>query len=448
MSIVGCGQSSKGPSDAVESSAASRPSLKIWIVDAPELEKELSVRWQAASDQALKIENFSARDALSREAFNADVVIYPGTLLGDLVKKDAISRLPLEAIATKESENSLDSIVYSWPVRWRNISTFGSHVYAVPLGATNLGAILYGVDFAPLNELQTLLNGSTDPKSQSIGHWNQLLTDVEKALTSSARQREEWLLSRLAMLEDHERAALVDRFLFIASTTKSRNRGLFDLLKMESRLSQPDFVNALNILSRMARLFPETIAEEPGKAWETAVSRKDQVSFAIGWPSSIATNPDDGETASTKGGVTPISWNPGRGLIASVGRKTKQTAVSCQFLLWLGEPEQREALRAVCPRIELTAEQSDRNSSGIGYRAFQLLNNRDNRVEPMELSLRMANADQYRSILADSLIAAIKSPDQIETILGACSRQWDQLTIQLGADTQRISEEQSLGYRK
>ncbi len=448
LSIVGCGQSSKPPSDAVEPSAASRPALKIWIVDAPELVQELSVRWQAASDQPLRIESVSIRDAIAREPFNADVVIYPGTLLGDLVKKDAIGLLPSEAIATKESEKTLESIVYSWPVRWRNIVTFGRELYAVPLGATNLGAIQCGVGLGPLDELQTLLSGGKDLKAQSTDHWNQVLTNSEKASTTNASQREQSLQQSLAILSDEEKASLVDRFLFIASTTNARSRGLFDLLKMESRLSEPDFVKTVKVLSRMARLFPETFAVEPSKAWETAASKKNSASFAIGWPSSLAASSDEGTNSSIKLGVAPITWNPVRGLIASVGRKTKQTAVSCQFLLWLGEPDQREALRAVCPRVELTAEQFDRNSGRDDYRAFQLINNRDTRVEPMELSLRMANADQYRSILADSLISAIKSPDQIDTIMNACSQQWDQLTVKLGIDTQRISEEQSLGYRK
>ena len=104
--------------------------------------------------------------------------------------------------------------------------------------------------------------------------------------------------------------------------------------------------------------------------------------------------------------------------------------------------------RSVFSGIELTAEQSDRNSVRDDYRAFQAINRRDLRVEPMELSLRMANANQYRAILADCLIAVIRQPDQTDSIMASCSLQWDQLTVKLGIETQRISEEQSLGYRK
>jgi hypothetical protein len=60
----------------------------------------------------------------------------------------------------------------------------------------------------------------------------------------------------------------------------------------------------------------------------------------------------------------------------------------------------------------------------------------------------MANADQYRSILADCLVEAIREPDRIESIMADCSSKWDQLTAKLGIESQRLSEEQSLGFSK
>ena len=56
ISLPGCGTGSKNPEPVAEPTASSRPALKIWIIDTPELEKVISVRWQAASDQTLKIE--------------------------------------------------------------------------------------------------------------------------------------------------------------------------------------------------------------------------------------------------------------------------------------------------------------------------------------------------------------------------------------------------------
>ena len=447
LALVGCSQSA--PEPIAETPASARPPLKIWIVDAPELEKEISVRWQAASDQALKIEIIAMDGVAAREPFPADVVIYPALMLGDLVQKQVIGRLPPQVTANLGPDNAeptptpADGGVSSWPVRWRNSATFGSQLFAVPLGATNMGVAMVGSEGTL--SFQNHSSGK-DVNSKSMEEWTQFLDRNEAALSDSRVDRQTSLEHALLKLGPLEKSFLVDRFLFIASTTDARNRGLFELVKMESRLSLPEFTNSAKILSRLSRLFPESILSEPTKAWGLAVAKSDSsAGFAIGWPNANLNNNSD---LTAKVTVAPLVRNPGRGLLASIGKKTRQTAVSCQFLAWLSEPGQREALRSVCSRIELAAGQKDRNSIRDDYRAFQAANSHELPSEPMGLSLRMANADQYRVILGDCLVEALRSPDKIESILAGCSIKWNQLTTTLGIETQRISEEQSLGYRK
>ena len=444
----GCG--TKTPEPTTEPSAATRPALIIWIVDAPELEKEISLRWQAASDQSLKIENISSDAFASRVPLNADVVIFPGTMIGDMVKNDVIGRLPTEAIAKRESDSLDDSRTNDWPTRWRNIATFGGQLYAVPLGATNLSVAMFGLDASPFNELNREMTEVRELNSQSMKHWTLVLNQAESLLAGTLAERRQTLQERFAKVSSAEQAWLVDRFLFVASTTNARSRGLFDLVKMRARLNQQEFTNSARILTRIALLFPETVAIEPTKAWDWVVSKSEvSAALAIGWPSSIlGTTADADSSPSIKVDVSPVVWNPGRGLIASVGKKTRQTSVSCNFLVWLSEPNQREAFRSVCPRVELTSDQNDRNGIREDYRAFQSINSRDSRVEPMELSLRLANSDQYRAILGESLVACLREPDQIESLMASCATQWDQLTEKLGIDSQRVSEEKSLGHRK
>jgi len=445
FALAGCGQST--PEPIAEAPASERPPLKIWIVDAPELEKEISVRWQAASDQALKIENFSMDGFAARESFNADVVIYPALMLGDLVQKQTISRLPPQAFVKRGADNTeqtpADAGTSLWPVRWRNSATYGGQVYGMPLGATNLGIAMVG-----LGGTLSLdnLSSAKDMNSQSLKQWVQFLDRTETDLSDSRTKRQSVLQEHLLKISPLEKSFLVDRFLLIASTTNAQNRGLFELVKMESRLTQTEFINSTKILSRLALLFPETISIEPSQAWEMAVAKSDRSpGFAMGWPNASLIDNSDSPAKVT---VAQWAWNPGRGLMASVAKKTRQTAVSCQFIAWLSEPEQREALRAVCSRIELAAGQNDRNSIRDDYRAFQSINSTELPSEPMGLSLRMANADQYRAILSDSLVEALGSPDKIDSILADCSMKWNVLTNKLGMEQQRMSEEQSLGYRK
>lgn len=445
FSLAGCGQST--PEPIAETPASERPPLKIWIVDAPELEKEISVRWQAASDQSLKIENFSMDSFAILESFNADVVIYPALKLGNLLQKQAISRLPPQAFFKRGSDDTeqtpADASMSLWPVRWRNSATFGGQVYAMPLGATNLGIAMVGLEGTLSLDS---LSSAKDMNSQSLEQWVQFLDRTETDLIDSRIKRQSALEEHLQKISPIEKSFLVDRFLLIASTTNARNRGLFELVKMESRLNQPEFINSAKILSRLALLFPENISIEPSQAWEMAATKSDRsLGFAMGWPNtSLIANSD----SPAKVTVAQWAWNPGRGLLASVAKKTRQTAVSCQFIAWLSEPEQREALRTVCSRIELFPGQNDRNSIRDDYRAFQSINSTELPSEPMGLSLRMANADQYRAVLSECLVQAIRSPDKIESILAECSMKWNVLTNNLGMEQQRMSEEQSLGYRK
>jgi len=97
--------------------------------------------------------------------------------------------------------------------------------------------------------------------------------------------------------------------------------------------------------------------------------------------------------------------------------------------------------------MELEESQQDRSRIGEDYRKFQQLNMRDIRVEGMELSLRLANADQYRAILAEHLISVIRDSQQTDRAMAECANRWNELTKKLGKETQRKSEEHSLGFR-
>ena len=442
--FLGCGAQDQAPqTGAVELANRDRPPLKVWLIDAPELEKELGVRWQAASDQPIEIENLSALEIASSLPLTVDVIVYPGNQMGDLIQKGVIGRLPSQAIDKKDSE--------SLPARWRNISHYGGHCYAVPLGAVNLGAVARGIRIQPLIELDGVISNARGLNAISEQYWNKFLEPIESkaALSNDAASA---LATKLSALSPHEKDWLVERFLWVAATTDARTKGLFDLVKMEARLNQPEFKLAANIFARLVRAFSNTLLDEPTAAWSSAtVKAVDKIAFAIGWPKSAATETETDQAtwqSSEKPIVTPLIWNANHGLVASIGKNTRQTSVSNKFLLWISEPEQREALRTLCPRIELRSGQLDRSASQDDYREFQIANNRDTRQEGMQLSLRLANADQYRALLADSLVAAILAPDKAGDIMAKCSQDWNDLTTKLGKEPQRLSEQQSLGYMK
>jgi hypothetical protein len=264
---------------------------------------------------------------------------------------------------------------------------------------------------------------------------------------------ENLLSDRIEQAGELEKQRLVDQFLWIASTTDKQRRGLFDLAKMQSRLKEPEFIYSVKVLARLARLFPEAVFSPAEDAWAAAgAGSKDSKFIALGWPSAVSRqNDSQSDSPSETDGnvqVVPILWNPNRGLVASIGKGTRQTSVSIQFLRWLSLPEQREALRSVCSRVELLADQPDRNIVREDYQKYTVVLNRPVPQDGMPWSLRLVHSLDYREALADALLRAIRTPDQADKIMAGCSQKWNELTESFGKDKQLSSEERSQGFQK
>jgi len=455
--VVGCTASGPDPKNgAMAVSGKDRPPLRICLVETPELEEEISIRWKVSSDQPIVFENLSSNELIASDPVMADVLIYPGNLIGDLVLKEVIGRLPSQAIRrdqNDEDQTSLD-LADSWPVRWRDASTFANQRYAIPLGVTKLGAIMRGLNPQPMIDLAAGFANQREQNKLANEQWNRFLEPLEAAMGTTQEFTESELETKLSTLSPVERNTLLDRFIWVASTTMARRKGFFDLAKMKSRLAQPEFSLSVKTLARLVRIFPSSFFQNPNQAWDSVAFSKTDKSqaFAIGWPSPSPSDSADShdvssqDSASSSISVSPFVWSSNQGILASMGKKTRQTSVSAQFLAWISEPEQRESLRAKYPRIELLPSQRDRNTLRTDYRDFQSLNDKDSQTDGVDLSLRMANADQYRSILADALIQALCNPNDCEQIMARCSDEWNSLTDKLGLDSQRKSQEQSLGF--
>jgi hypothetical protein len=423
-------------------SSKDRPPLQIWLLDAPELENEISIRWQTASDQPAQIKNVSIAD-LTTPPFQVDVIIFPGAWMGDLVRDGVIGKLPSQVL---KGESQASDPVATWPTRWRSIASYGGQWYGIPLGAAPLGAIARQVDVQGLVSVESALKASQLDTATALAGWDKLLSSAEKGLGGAANASAA-ALDKLSKLGEREKSYMVDRFLWIASTSDARRKGLFDLVKMQSRIHQIEFVESARVLARMARLSADAVGMEPTQAWTLIASaEKDVPMFAIGRPGSSLELTSKPEVSDAQ--VVPLLWGTEHGLVASVGKNTRQTSVSCQFLSWLAAEEQRESLRPVCSRIELLPTQADRGATLATYREFVGLASRAHLQQSMDLSLRFANGSKYRSLLADALIQVIQNPEKAQSIMTQCSSDWNQLTEKLDKDKQRLSIEQSLGFQK
>ena len=467
LACVGCEPKPIPPADDSTAVQKERPPLRVWIVDAPELEKELLTRWRASSDQALAIENVSSKDLFDGRAFAFDTILFPGNFLGDMVERDIVSKLPSQVTMQGTSESSSKStqpgsreessnesqedVSKNWPDRFRSSASYAGKLYAVPLGSNSIAMVSKGVDVASLTELQNNMAMPQGTTAKSLELWESWLRSIESG--SVVTKSEDMLSSKIEKAGELEKQRLVDQFLWIASTTDKQRRGLFDLAKMQSRLKEPEFIYSVRVLARLARLFPEAVFSSAEDAWAGAgAGLKDSRFIALGWPAAVprqsGSQSDSPSEADVNVQVVPILWNPNRGLVASVGKGTRQTSVSIQFLRWLSLPEQREALRSVCSRIELLADQPDRNIVREDYQKYSVALSRSALQDGVPWSLRLVHSLDYREALADALLRAIRTPDQADKIMAECSQKWNELTESFGKDKQLSSEERSQGFQK
>lgn len=377
-------------------------------------------------------------------------MVYPGNLIGGLIAQGVIGKLPAQYLQSRESKT--EERVSDWPIRWRNLATYGGQLYGIPLGSPPLGAIARNLDPTPVTEIEKSLASSKLATDTSIVFWEKFLAPLEAVVNKDEQSGQ--IENRMNSLTDAEKNRLVDCFMWIASTTDARRKGLFDLLKMQSRMHQPEFVTSSVLLARIVRVSADGILAEPAQAWSQAWNANaNHPFFAIGYPGTVDRDmtSDAATTVANNPSIPNVLtwiWNNDSGLVVSVAKNTRQTSVSCSFLEWLASGDHREALRLLTSRIELLPNQSDRNLNRADAREYQTLLTRSYFNHGMDLSLRFANGDQYRKKLADYLVRIIRAPDQAQSIMLECSSAWNELTNQLGMEKQRISVEQSLGLNR
>jgi hypothetical protein len=439
-------------STGTRTSAGNAPPLKIALVEADSLESELALRWQTFSDQGLQIQNMSRRDFSTQDVSTLDIVIYPANLMGTLVSREWIAPVPIQVRERiggwdlPTGSNAEESApVNLWPARWRSMSMCGGKPMAVPLGAPSWIAITRTLDPSALTKLHERIASNQLSSESSAELWEEFLSSAELANEATQAARETELAYQLEQVSDEAKRHLVSRYLWLVSSTESRYRGLFDMYKILSRWSQPEFLRAALHLRRLGVLQPSTLLASPTDAWESVASG-DAV-FGLGWP---RTDREQrlSEKESDHWTLIPIVWNDGSGLMASLGRRTRQSANASQFLIWLSSDEQRSALQLKSSAIELLEMDNDLNRIREDYRDYQTLQRLESSNVTMELTPRFLDSDQFLDLLGDALIDILKDPSVAESRLAQCRLDWDGLIDQVGREKLRSSLEAASGYAK
>ncbi len=488
--ILGCTPTPSSSESAPPRDESQRPPLVVWLVDAPELAEPIEQLWQATSSQPIRVEVVQGNRYLERSDCPADVIVAPALDLAELADREWISPLPQNltrlaggppgspssrrsplasssqpsgAAGGEAWDDLSDASSGVWPEAWQTAASYGRRMWGVPLG---LPAWTLLVGQQPALEPQTT-NGDDTPRPPAEYDltltWANLPVSPQPATMGPSMTAAEagtgWL---------------VERFLALLSQRTSGFSSLGVLLDMsdtQPRLDDPLVIKTAEELVALIHRHPLPFDEScawlapPDQAWQAVADGS--LPWALAWPSPelgldlAARQPDrdrlDGtdvllrvhslppHAASVAPSAPPVA--AAQAIVASIGFRTRQSAVAGFFLEWLNEPGQRRSLSRHSWRISPLPDASLEAGGSLErleYRQFAAMSWQANLLRP---ELQLAGARRYRQLLGEALLAGISSPEQIPAAMQQCAQQWRELTEQLGVSKQRRSYERSLGLR-
>ena len=248
--------------------------LKLLVVNDLPLSEAIAREWSARAEGDLQVDSISLEEFRQLESVDADAVIYPGGLLGELVKKKVIEPFPA-AVLEDDRFAKDDNLPFarSAEVKW------GKRQYAVSFGSPQFllayrRDLLEQIGAAPPTtweeyaELVRLL--AKNPPADSNGSWE-----------PAAEPRGKGWAAQLFLAQA---AASVRE--------PSRYSVLFDYKTMEPQLNTPGFQRVLEEMVAVAKQTQSSAGYTPDQA--RAALLENRTAMAITWPSGspVPSGPD------------------------------------------------------------------------------------------------------------------------------------------------------------
>jgi multiple sugar transport system substrate-binding protein len=299
--VAGCSGTEPDGQNGVERSDFAAP-VRLLVVDDPPLAAVIRREWQARGTGELIVRDVSSAALAARDRLDADAVIYPSGLLGELVERRLIVPVP---------DHVLDSETLAWQDVFRLLrlkeATWGDQIYGLPLGSPQF-VLYYRADvFHRLGtsppqtwrEYQQLLPQLASHGAAKVGESRQegaIATDIsgpegpgEADPNGGAPDVPSAGFSTVEPLA----AGWASQVLLARAAPYARHRSqystLFDFTTMRPLIDGPPFVQALEDLVAAAEYGPpEPWTVTPAEA--RRLFSTSQAVMAISWP----TRADDG----------------------------------------------------------------------------------------------------------------------------------------------------------
>ncbi|MBM4091449.1 MAG: extracellular solute-binding protein [Planctomycetes bacterium] len=461
---VGCGRE---PDNVAKQSGATAtvPSIRVAVVDDPELGAAIEQQWKARSAGELTIQTLKAEQLDSMKQLLADVIIYPSACLGTLAERNLIA--PLAEDAVHDPQYALRDVLLLErirEVRW------GDSVMAVSFGSPQL-VLIYRADLfkrlkcevpSTWEEYQQVATALTREKLGDLAppadrRWSAVVEPLADGWAGTV------LLARAAPYASHP----------------TQFSTLFDYTTMDPLIGGPPFVRALEELVAANGLdasSPELHTPETAKrslyageaamvlAWSSrAVASGEspptiadgiQVGFAELPGAATVYNFAETEWTPRTGGIPPrVPLLSVAGRLGSVAKNARRPREAAEFLAriagksWstLIAPQSRATTLFRQSQLRNPELWTDQGLTPEAARQYvEVVEATQSRPTHMP-SLRIPGWQRYLKAL-DVAVHAARSGDRTAAdALAEAVATWQKITEELGREAQRTAYTRSLG---
>jgi multiple sugar transport system substrate-binding protein len=465
--IPGCSPEKPAPAEQTAQPVSGPPELVVLVVDDPEMSaaiEGLKAEWKARTGTAIQVSQTTSGELLGADKLpRADAIIYAPRLIGRLVTKQQVARLPAEFARHQE---------LAWSDLFETLqtveSTWGEETYGVPLGSPVL-TLYYRAD---------LLAARHKGPPQDWKTYHELADELgrrENLQALAPPSDVPWHGSLQPLGEGWAGRTLLAR---AAPYVKHRDHfsALFDIESMTPLIANEGFVRALEELRADYRLGPpEQIEMDPAAVRAEFLAGR--CAFALAWPGHAgeraSSTPSPVATGFAELPGSPVVHNfahsmwekrqsnestqvPALGLSGRMGSVTTSTvepAAAFQLLAWLAGREwgTRVSSASSATTLYRRSQMTDPTAwldPGTATEAAEeytaQLASALSRPQYLYCP-RLPGEDQYMAALDAAVRSCLRGEAEPKEALENAAAQWKSVTERLGIEQQRAAYRASLG---
>lgn len=455
--IAGCEEQT--PEQSLPAPAAPPVKLRVLVVEDPELGEAIQREWHSRTENDVAIASVSKAELVSASRLPGDVVVFPSSLLGQLVERNLIRPLG-EPLLASESVALLDIL----PITRRDEITWGQETYALPLGSSQL-VLAYRSDL--LARLNLAVPATWEDYQAAVSK----LADRSLLGEAAPPEDQPWRAAAEPMGAGFGGSLLLARAAAYANH-RDQATPLFDTTKLEPLIDRPPYVRALT----------ELAASKPESGLPPVASPQDAMSellsgrcgMALCWPSGEPLASETTKTPPIGFAELPSSravfnFRSGRweerwagedqhvpfvgtsGRFASVTASTGQVAAAEGLVGWLSgsEVSSRVATRSSGTTLFRASHRSQLGHwvgnlpADAAEQYFDVVRQSQSRARSMN-TVRLPGADRYLAALDAAVQRTTVEGQDPKASLEQAAEDWRKITADIGIAAQGTAIRRSL----